>query len=78
MQGDLDRDLVATGRGARGREARCAGCGALLGRLDANGLTIRRGDLQATMDGEFRASLVCYRPQCRRLNILRVLPRPPS
>ncbi len=51
-------------------EVRCKSCGALLAKLDETGLTIRRGDLQATMDGVFRASLVCYRPNCRTLNTL--------
>lgn len=51
-------------------DVRCKSCGILLGRLDENGLTIRRGDLQATMDGEFRAALVCYRRRCGTLNLL--------
>ena len=54
------------------RDIRCKTCGILLGRLDESGLTIRRGDLQATMDGEFRASLVCYRRSCGALNVVRV------
>jgi len=52
------------------QDVRCTGCGALLGKLEAGGLSIRRGDFQATVVGEFSASLVCYRPQCRRLNVL--------
>ena len=51
-------------------EVRCKSCGALLAKLDETGLTIKRGDLQATVDGAFRATLVCYRPRCRTLNIL--------
>lgn len=54
------------------RDIRCKACSILLGRLDENGLTIRRGDLQATMDGEFRATIVCYRRRCGVLNILRL------
>jgi hypothetical protein len=78
MQGRSDRNRVGTSRRTRGQEARCKVCGALLCCLDENGLTIRRGDLQATMDGRFRATLVCYQPRCRTLNVLQVSPRPPS
>lgn len=52
------------------RDIRCKGCNILLGKLDESGLTIRRGDLQATIAGDFHASLVCYRPRCRQLNVL--------
>jgi len=51
-------------------EVRCKSCGALLAKLEDAGLTIRRGDLQVTVDGTFRATLVCYRPHCKTLNIL--------
>jgi len=51
-------------------EVRCKTCNALLAKLEGAGLSIRRGDLQATVDGVFRAALVCYRPRCRTLNIL--------
>ena len=51
---------------------RCKGCGAVLAKIDETGLTIKRGDLQATVDGEFRATLVCYAPRCRSLNILNI------
>ncbi len=50
-------------------ELRCSACGVLLGKLEGGALSIRRGDLQATIDGEFHASLVCYRPRCRKLNV---------
>ena len=65
--------------GTQEREIRCRACRILLGKLGEHGLTIQRGDLQATIDGEFRASLVCYRRRCRTLNILRLpaAPRPP-
>ena len=56
-------------------EVRCKSCGALLAKTEATGLTIRRGDLQATIDGAFRAALVCYRPRCRTLNIVEHAPR---
>ena len=54
------------------RDWRCSSCGVLLAKIADNGLTIRRGELQATMSGEFHASLVCYRPRCRTLNVLRI------
>lgn len=53
-------------------EVRCQHCGALLAKVGDAGLTIRRGDLQASINGDFRAALVCYRPGCRRLNVVRV------
>ena len=53
-------------------DIRCKKCGALLAKLDETGLTIKRGDLQATVDGAFRATLVCYAPRCRSLNILNI------
>lgn len=58
------------------RDVRCTGCGALLGKLESGGLSIRRGDFQATVVGEFSASLVCYRPHCRKLNVLPMKPEP--
>jgi len=54
------------------RDVRCSGCGALLARIDRAGLCIRRGDLEACIDGCFHASLTCYRPRCRRLNVVRL------
>ena len=59
---------------ARSADVRCKSCGALLAKTEATGLTIRRGDLQATIDGAFRATLVCYRPRCRTLNIVEHAP----
>jgi len=53
-------------------DIRCKSCNALLAKLDETGLTIKRGDLQVTVDGAFRATLVCYRPRCRSLNILNI------
>jgi phage FluMu protein Com len=53
-------------------EVRCAGCGILLASLNDGGLTVRRGELQITVDGRFHASIVCYRPRCRTLNVLNV------
>ena len=53
-------------------EVRCKACGVLLAKLDDAGLSVRRGELQVTVDGEFHASIVCYRPRCRTLNVLRL------
>jgi len=52
------------------KEIRCTGCGRLLAKLVGGRLAIHRGDLQATFDGEFRASFVCSQPRCRRLNFV--------
>ncbi len=54
---------------------RCKACGILLAKIDDSGLTIRRGGLQATVAGEYYASIICYRPRCRTLNVLRVRTR---
>ncbi len=51
------------------KDIRCQGCNTLLAKLGDSGLTIRRSELQATVDGEFRATLVCYQHRCRALNI---------
>jgi hypothetical protein len=53
------------------QEIRCTACRILLATLDETGLVIRRGELQATIDGELRAALVCYRRNCRHLNVVR-------
>ena len=54
------------------KEVRCKSCGILLAKIDDGGMTIRRGDLQATVDGAFHASIVCYRTSCRTLNVIRL------
>jgi phage FluMu protein Com len=51
---------------------RCASCGALLATTGSEGLRIQRGHLEATIDGAFRASLVCYRPTCRQINVVTI------
>ncbi len=51
---------------------RCASCGALLATTESEGLRIQRGHFEAVIDGAFRASLVCYRPKCRRINVVTV------
>lgn len=50
-------------------DVRCRDCGALLARVEGNALTLTRGGLQATFQGSFHASFVCYRPGCQRLNV---------
>jgi hypothetical protein len=57
-------------------EIRCRACGALLAKAQDDALTFKRGDLQATFEGDFRASVVCYRPSCRTLLVLRWGARP--
>lgn len=44
----------------------------MLAKLCDGRLVIQRGELQATFDGQFRASLVCSQPRCRRLNLIDV------
>ena len=56
------------------REVRCTGCGSLLAKLVDGALTLHRNDFQASFDGDFRASIVCYRAKCRRLTVLRLRP----
>lgn len=51
---------------------RCAFCDALLAVREADALRIQRGQLEAVIDGAFRASIVCYRPRCRRINVVTV------
>jgi phage FluMu protein Com len=58
------------------RDWRCSECDILLARIGDHELTIRRNELQATMTGEFHASVVCYRPRCRTLNVLRIRSKP--
>ncbi len=51
-------------------DVRCKSCSTLLAKIDETGVTIVRGGLQATIDGIFRVTLVCYQPRCRLMNIL--------
>lgn len=53
------------------QDVRCSNCNALLARIETGALTIRRGDLEARIAGSYDAALVCYRPRCRKLNVLR-------
>ena len=59
-------------RKSSGLEVRCPACRALLGVQDSAGLSIKRGDAQATVSGVFLVSLVCWRRNCRRLMTLQI------
>jgi hypothetical protein len=53
-------------------EVRCSACGALLGIREAGGLSIKRGDLQAVVSGDFQVALLCWRRSCRKLNAFQI------
>ena len=60
-------------------DCRCKACGALLAKLDRDGLTIRRGDMQVVVSGESTVAVTCYRDRCRTLNVLSSRkPTPPT
>lgn len=60
-------------------DCRCKGCGALLAKLDRDGLTIRRGDMQVVVSGDSTVAVTCYRDRCRALNVLSSRkPTPPT
>jgi hypothetical protein len=54
------------------RTIRCNYCGALLATTGPGGLRILRGQLEVLIDGARHATFVCYRPQCRRINVIDV------
>lgn len=57
-------------------DCRCKNCQALLAKNDRDGITIRRGDMQATVTGaDFTFAVTCYR--CQTLNVL-AQPRKPA
>jgi len=58
------------------RDVRCKTCGTLLCQIDDSGMTIRRGNLQVTVGGEFHASIVCYWRRCQTLNVINSKGRP--
>lgn len=60
------------------RDIRCAGCNSLLAKVESGGMTLVRGGLQATINGDFHASLVCYRPRCGKLNVLTIATESPE
>lgn len=56
---------------------RCKQCQALLAKRDADGLCIRRGDLQAAVTGaQFTVAVTCYR--CKTLNVAASPSRAPA
>lgn len=54
------------------QEVRCERCSILLAKLDETGLAIRRNDLEIHYGGPGLVSIRCYRPRCRRLNVVRI------
>ena len=58
------------------QQIRCKGCQTLLAAIDSSGFTIMRGNLQATISGQFTASVVCYR--CQALNVVQHSTAPPK
>ncbi len=54
-------------------DVRCSRCGKLLAKARDGLLVIQRGDLRATFDGQFRASLTCSRPGCGHENVVVVV-----
>lgn len=56
--------------GTQPREVRCRSCRILLAKIDGGAITIRRNDIEATFDGDLRASILCYRPRCGTVNVL--------
>ena len=54
-------------------DIRCKRCGTLLARKEADGLSIRRGEMKATVAGtDFTVSVTCYR--CSTPNIATAAP----
>jgi hypothetical protein len=53
-------------------DVRCPACRKLLAKVKDGLLTIQRGDLRATFDGRFRASIVCGRPGCGQESVVLV------
>lgn len=56
-----------------GWDVRCSACGKLLAKVQDGLLTIQRGDLRATFDGRFRASILCGRLGCGQKNVVLVM-----
>lgn len=54
------------------REVRCKDCRILLAEQDPSGITIRRNNLEVHYGGDGLVSIRCYRPRCRRLNVVRI------
>ena len=54
----------------RAQDIRCPGCNALLARREGDVIAIRRNDLQVSITGDGYASVLCYRPSCRKLTVI--------
>jgi hypothetical protein len=59
-------------------DVRCSACGKLLAKGQDGVLTIQRGELRATFDGRFRASIVCGGPRCGQRNVVLVSSHSPG
>lgn len=59
-------------------DCRCKACNVLLAKLDRDGLSIRRNDLQLVVTGDSVVAVTCYR--CKTLNVLTASckPTPPT
>ncbi len=55
---------------ARVHDIRCPACNALLARREGSVIAIRRNDLQVSFAGDGHASVLCYRPSCRKLMVI--------
>lgn len=55
---------------ARAQDIRCPSCNALLARREGDVIAIRRNDLQVSFAGDGHASVLCYRPSCRKLTVI--------
>ena len=64
--------------GTQVREVRCKSCRILLAKIEGGAITIRRNDIEATFQGDLRASIVCYRTRCRAVNVLELPVRSPT
>ncbi len=53
-------------------DVRCTACQALLAKLVNDTIDIQRNDMQVAFAGNGQASIVCYRPHCRKLNVVTV------
>jgi phage FluMu protein Com len=54
----------------RANDIRCPACNALLARREGGVIAIRRNDLQVSFAGDGHASVLCYRPSCRKLTVI--------
>jgi hypothetical protein len=67
-----------TTKTARTQDIRCPACNALLARREGDVIAIRRNDLQVSFAGDGHASVLCYRPSCRKLTVIATRPQTPG